>query len=142
MAIAAPLAVIPLRTKAEDGEVFGIVEEWRCELEFEHAELTHCHEAIQSLMPPGLQVTLDALRLAEGRDAFREIIRQPEIVVLFTEHDQRQKTRLDLGCRLAEIPANTIEGINAKLQVSMKSGRNTKIAQSAADDLARLVREN
>jgi len=39
MAIAAPLAVLPLRTKAEDGEVFGLVEEWRCELEFEQAAL-------------------------------------------------------------------------------------------------------
>jgi hypothetical protein len=44
-----------------------------------------------------------------------------------------------LGDRLAETPANTLEGINAKLQVSMKSGRNTDIAQSAADDLDRLV---
>ncbi len=44
-----------------------------------------------------------------------------------------------MGDRLAETPANTLEGINAKLQVPMKSGRNTDIAQSAADDLDRLV---
>ncbi len=60
-------------------------------------------------------------------------------MALFNEHDQRQETRRGLGDRLAETPANTLEGINAKLQVSMKSGRNTDIAQSAADDLDRLV---
>ena len=45
------------------------------------------------------------------------------------------------ACPRAETPATTLDGINAKLQVSMKAGRNTAIARSAADDLERLVRE-
>ncbi len=141
MALAAPLAVIPLRTKAEDGEVFGIVEEWRCELEFEHAALTHWNEAISALMPSGLRETLDALKLAEGRKAFWEIVKRPEIVDLGAEYDRRREARLGLGNRLVETPATTLSGINAKMKVSMKTGRNTDIAQSAADDLERLVRE-
>ena len=92
MAIAATLAIIPLRTKAEDGEVFGIVEEWHRELEFEKAALTRLHGAIQSLMPPGLQVILDALQSAEGRAAFWEIVKRPEIEALSAEHDRRQDT--------------------------------------------------
>ncbi len=80
-------------TTAEDGEVFGLVEEWWQQLKFEHAALTRSQEAIQPLMPPGLQVTEDALLLIKGRDAFREIIQTPEIVALFNEHDQRQETR-------------------------------------------------
>ncbi len=126
-------------TTAEDGEVFGLVEEWWQQLKSEHAALTRTHEAIQPHMPPGIQTTADAFLLSEGRAAFMEAMQRPEIVALCTEHDQRQKTRLGLGDRLAETPANTLEGINAKLQVSMKSGRNTDIAQSAADDLDRLV---
>ena len=134
-------AALKGETTAEDGEVFCLVEEWWQQLKLEHAALTRSQEAIQPLMPPGLQVTEDAVLLIKGRDTFREIIQTPEIVALFNEHDQRQKTRLDLGCRLAETPANTLDGINAKLQVSMKTGRNTDIARSAADDLGRLVRE-
>ena len=141
MAIAATLAIIPLRTKAEDGEVFGIVEEWHRELEFEKAALTRLHGAIQSLMPPGLQVILDALQSAEGRAAFWEIVKRPEIEALSAEHDRRQEARRGLGNRLVETPATTLSGINAKMKVSMKTGRNTDIARSAADDLERLVRE-
>ena len=100
-------------TTAEDGEVFGLVEEWWQQLKSEHAALTRILEATQPLLPPGLQTTEDALFLAE--------------------------TRRGLGDRLAETPANTLEGINAKLHVAMKSGRNTEIARSAATDLARLV---
>ena len=141
MAIAAPLAVIPPRTKAEDGEVLGIAEEWRRELELEWPALTHWDEAISALMPPGLRETLDALRLAEGRAALFEIVKRPEIVALNAEYDRRQEARRGLGNRLVETPATTLSGINAKLQVSMKAGRNTAIARSAADDLERLVRE-
>jgi hypothetical protein len=134
-------AALKGETTAEDGEVFGLVEEWWQQLKLEHAALTRSREAIQPLMPPGLQVTEDAVLLIKGRDTFREIIQTPEIAALFDEHDQRQKTRLDLGCRLAETPANTLDGINAKMKVAMKTGPNTDITLSAADDLDRLAGE-
>ncbi len=124
---------------AEDGEVLGLVEEWWQQLKSEHTAGTRIREAAQPLMPPGIQTAEDALLLATGRAAFVEIMQRPEIVALCTEHDQQQETRLGLGDRLAETPANTLEGINAKLKVAMKSGRNTDIARSAADDLDRLV---
>ncbi len=140
MAIAAPLAVIPLRTKAEDGEVLGIVEEWRCELEFEKSALTRWHEAIQSLMPADFQWGT-ALQSPETIEECLKISLRPETEPLSAEHDRRREARLGLGNRLAETPATTLSGINAKMKVAMTAGRNTDIARSAADDLDRLVRE-
>ncbi len=135
-------AALKGETTAEDGEVFGLVEEWWQQLKSEHAALTRILEATQPFLPPGLQTTGDAFLLAEGRAALMEAFQRPEIVALCTEHDQQQETRRGLGDRLAETPANTLAGINAKLKVAMKTGRNTDIARSAAndlDDLDRLV---
>ena len=143
MAIAAPLAVIPLRTKADDGEVLGIVEEWRRELELEHAAEDHWHEAIQSLMPADFQWST-ALQEPETIKEYLKICRRPEIDALFAEYDRRQEARRGLGNRLAETPATTLEGINAKLQASFRRKGyrlNGDIARSAADDLERLVGE-
>jgi hypothetical protein len=137
--VAGPLAAVPLRATAEDGAVFGLVEEWWQQWKSGLAALTRSQEIIQPLMPPGLQTTEDSILLAKGRAILTEVMQRPEIVALDTEFDQRRETCSAVAAQLAETPANTLAGINAKLQLSMKSGRNTDIAQSAADDLDRLV---
>ena len=143
MAIAAPLAVIPLRTKAEDGEVFGIVEEWRCELRLERAAEDHWRDAISSHMPADFQWST-ALQSFETIKECSEISRRPEIEALSAEADRRKEARQGLENRLVATPATTLDGINAKLQASFRRKGyrlNGDIARSAADDLERLVGE-
>ena len=138
MAIAAPLAVIPLRTKAEDGEIYHLIEERGYQFELECAAESRWREAVQSLMPADFQWST-ALQSPETVEEYLEICRRPEIDALFAESDRRRKVCLGLGNRLAETPATTLSGINAKMKVAMKAGRNTAIARSAADDLERLA---
>ena len=145
-AVVAPLAVIPFRATAEDAKVFALIEERGRQLEIEDAARIRWNRAVRSLTPPELRgvdiLDIWAPRYEEADKAFKEICERPEIKTLFAETRRQEETRRGLEKRLAETPARTLEGIHAKFQDAIERGGHLDdIAQSAVDDLKRLVGE-
>ena len=136
--VAAPVAATP-----DDGEIYHLIEERGHRFELDRAARHRWRKAVISLLSPDLQWA-DISKSSEGLEKYFEICGRPEIKALSDERDRRKEAWRGLENRLAETPANTLKGIHAKLQAS-KRGKgyrfNDDLARSAADDLARLVKE-
>ncbi len=123
-----------------DARVFALIEEHGAAARLLKASGRRWYEAVQEALP--LRFRGDKLS-SLGRkdlDLLHEILGRPSITALSAE-----ERRLEDGCkavveRLTETPARTLEGIHAKFQDAIERGGHLgDIAQSAVDDLGRLV---
>ncbi len=123
-----------------DARVFALIEEHGAAARLSKAAWRRWYKAIQEALPPRLRGDKLSTMSHKDLDLFHEIVGRPSIKALSAEED-----RLKDGCkavveRLTETPARTLEGIHAKFQDAIKRGGHLgDIAQSAVDDLGRLV---
>ena len=123
-----------------DARVFVLIEEHGTAARLERAAWRRWYKAVQEALPPRLRG--DGFNNASRKDIdlLIEVTERPSIEALSAEEE-----RLEDGCkavveRLTETPAHTLEGIHAKFQDAIKRGGHLDdIAQSAVDDLGRLV---
>ncbi len=125
-----------------DARVFALIEEHGAAARLLKASRRRRHKAVQEALPLRLRGDKFSNMSHKDINLLIEVTERPSITALSAEED-----RLKDGCkavveRLTETPARTLEGIHAKFQDAIERGGHLDdIAQSAVDDLERLVGE-
>ena len=127
-----------------DARVFALIEERATAAHLVKAAEDRWFEAFQEALPPHLRAVGFRDTSREDRALFNEVLGRPSIEALSAERRRFEDECKAVVERLAETPASTLEGIHAKFQDAIQSGRrgrylNRDIALSAVDDLARLA---
>ncbi len=143
-AATAPLAIKAALAGASDARIFALVEEHGRTLAEMKKAGGRCFEAVLERMPPHLRCVdmldhKEALQM-EAFDAAVDAFDYPEVKVLKDKEDRLKHRRHELQGHLSQTEATTLQGVRAKLRISMRPGYriDEDIVRSAAADLDRL----
>ena len=137
--VAAPVLAVQSNP---DARVLALIEEHGTAARLSKAAWRRWREVVHEALGPRLQPAKYSDMSPEDRDLFHEILGRHGTTPLSDEAQRLEDECKAVVERLAETPARTLEGIHAKFQDAIKRGGHLgDIAQSAVDDLGRLVGE-